>query len=53
MKSIILATTLSAIILMNLTAQNQWPILIVKEGHKNTYQQNGKYISNPFRFLVR
>jgi hypothetical protein len=45
MKSIILATALSAIIVMNLTAQNQQPILLGEEGHKTTYQQNGKYLS--------
>ena len=45
MKSIILATILSAIIVMNLTAQNQMPILLGKEGHKTTYYQNGKYLS--------
>ncbi len=45
MKSIILTTALSVIIVMNLTAQNQIPILMGKEGHKTTYQQNGKYLS--------
>jgi hypothetical protein len=45
MKSIILATALSAFFVMNLTAQNQWPILLGKEGHKTTYYQNGKYLS--------
>jgi hypothetical protein len=43
MKSIILTAVLSAMIAMSLTAQNQWPILIGKEGTKTTYLQNGNY----------
>lgn len=45
MKSIILVAVLSAMNAMNLTAQNQWPIFIGKEGSKTTYQQNGKYLT--------
>ncbi|MCX6328381.1 MAG: hypothetical protein NTZ85_02545 [Bacteroidia bacterium] len=45
MKSIILTAVLSTMISMNLTAQNQWPIFIGKEGSKTTYQQNGKYLT--------
>jgi hypothetical protein len=44
-KQVILVTALLAMIVMNLTAQNQWPILLGKDDHKTTYQQNGKNLS--------
>jgi hypothetical protein len=45
MKSIIIAFVLSAITAGNLSAQNQFPVYIGKEGNKTTYQQNGKYLT--------
>jgi hypothetical protein len=45
MKAIILIVVLSAIIAMNLTAQNQLPILVGKKEGRTTYQQNGKYLT--------
>jgi hypothetical protein len=45
MKSMILSAVLSAMIALNLSAQNQLPNFIVYDGHKSTYQQNGKYLT--------
>jgi hypothetical protein len=46
MKSIILTAVLSGMIAMNVTAQNQLPIIIGKKGIEITFQQNGKYLTH-------
>jgi hypothetical protein len=46
MKSMILSAVLSTLFALNLSGQNQGPIIMGKEGKKTTYQQNGKYLNH-------
>jgi hypothetical protein len=45
MKSRVITTVFGCIITLNLTAQVTSPIIIGKEGHRSTYQQNGRNLT--------
>ena len=45
MKSMIISSVLSAMLILNLAGQNQGPITMGKQGRALTFQQNGKYLT--------